>query len=42
MPAVDYIDCFPTGPDTIAGKYIGTKLTAILHAGPLAEYAQAF
>ena len=21
MPIIDYMDCFPTGPDTVAGKY---------------------
>ena len=22
MPILDYMDCFPTGPDTVAGKYM--------------------
>ena len=22
MPTIDYMDCFPTGPNTIAGKYM--------------------
>ena len=35
MPTVDYMDCFPTGPDTIAGKYMRKFWHPVLRAEDL-------
>jgi 5,5'-dehydrodivanillate O-demethylase oxygenase subunit len=35
MPTVDYMDCFRTGPDTIAGKYMRKFWHPVLRADDL-------
>ncbi len=32
MPAIDYMDCFPTGPGTIAGRYMRKFWRPVQHA----------
>ena len=35
MPTIDYMDCFRTGPDTIAGKYMRKFWHPVLRAEDL-------